>query len=67
MGSEDRERIVRAVHALRQDPFAHDIAPLRGRSGWRLRVGGWRVLLHVDKAARVIMAMEIGPRGDVYK
>jgi mRNA interferase RelE/StbE len=63
----DCERIVQALLSLRESPFDKDVKPLRGRPYWRLRVGGWHVLLRVDREARAIHAVSLGPRGDVYK
>ncbi len=42
-----------------------DIKPLRGRDGWRLRVGKNRVLFR--RRDDTIIIMVIGPRGDIYK
>ncbi|MEW6263344.1 MAG: type II toxin-antitoxin system RelE/ParE family toxin [Thermodesulfobacteriota bacterium] len=64
---EERERILRAIYRLRDNPFGKDVVPLRDRPGWRLRVGRWRVLMTIDKEAKVINVLAIGPRGDVYK
>lgn len=65
--AEERERILRAVYAMRENPFARDLVPLRDRRGWRLRVGRWRVLLTIDSETRTINVLSMGPRGDVYK
>ena len=44
-----------------------DIAPLRGRPGYRLRVGGVRLLFERDDEAHVIDVLRIAPRGDAYR
>lgn len=44
-----------------------DIKPLSGREGYRLRVGGWRVLFTREDVVRVIAIEQIKPRGDAYK
>ncbi len=62
----DREQILSALEKLQQAPFPL-ARSLKGRSGWRLRVGNWRILLRVDRKMRVIIAYDLGPRGDVYK
>ena len=63
----ERERILTAILALREGPTAGDTKTLHGRPEWRLRVGRWRVLLRIDREARVIWATAAGPRGDIYK
>ncbi|HXE20815.1 MAG TPA: hypothetical protein VN617_00580 [Rhodoferax sp.] len=40
---------------------------LVGRLGYRLRVGGWRVIYTLDAGRLVILVLEIGARGGVYK
>ncbi len=63
----EREAILAALSDLEKDPFALDLRPLRGRIDWRLRVGGWRVLLRMEESQKVIVAYDLGPRGDIYK
>lgn len=63
----ERERILLALLALSSGPSVGDVKPLRGRPEWRLRVGGWRVLLRVLADEQIILALHLGPRGDVYK
>jgi mRNA interferase RelE/StbE len=67
MPAKDAARIVRALHALKDNPFQHDFKPLKGLPLWRLRVGAWRVLCRVEREALTIIALSVGPRGDVYK
>ncbi|MBI9051385.1 MAG: type II toxin-antitoxin system RelE/ParE family toxin [Anaerolineaceae bacterium] len=54
---------------LAMDPFANhtNVTRLQGRSGFRLRVGDWRVIYEVIKEEVVISVIKIAPRGDVYK
>ena len=40
---------------------------LKGRDGYRLRVGDYRVLIQVQRQERLFIVTNIGPRGDVYK
>lgn len=64
----ERERLIDGMLALRADPFAGDVARLKGSlEGYRLRVGRWRVLFMVDADARKVIIAGLGPRGDVYK
>ena len=62
-------RIRRTLQELARDPARTDcdLAPLKGRPAFRLRVGGWRVILEVRDGRREIHVLRIGPRGDVYK
>ena len=62
----DRKRILAAVDALHSE-LSGDIRPLTGREEWRLRVGGWRILLNVDIPSRLVVVLLVDSRGDVYK
>ena len=68
MGSPEARRVRVGLDKLAQDPDRRDIdvMPLRGRPGFRLRIGGWRVIFDRHEEAREIDVLRIGPRGDVY-
>jgi mRNA-degrading endonuclease RelE of RelBE toxin-antitoxin system len=59
----ERERILAAIERLP----AGDVRSLKGRpSEWRLRGGGWRALIRLDSAARVIVVTAVKRRGGAY-
>ena len=60
-------RIMGAINKLAENPARTDldIRPLKGRAGYRLRVGDWRVIYTAD--GNIIAILHIGSRGDVYK
>ena len=66
MPRPEREQILSALEKLQQAPFPF-AQSLKGRPDWRLRVGNWRILLRVDRKMQVIIAYDLGPRGDIYK
>jgi len=51
------------------DPYAPrpNVKKLQGRPGYRLRVGGWRVIYEIQDEELIILVLKIGSRGDVYK
>jgi mRNA-degrading endonuclease RelE of RelBE toxin-antitoxin system len=58
--AKDRVRIVAALQAMQESPFAGDIARLNGQSAtWRRRVGDWRIFFDVnpDKLSIVVLAI----------
>ena len=65
------ERIREAIAKLTLTPPEGDIAPLRGFSDGRkrLRVGSWRIIFKYATEGRIeiILIIEIGNRGDIYK
>lgn len=58
----------RILEALAQLPFAGDIKPMAGASGfYRLRVGDYRILYTVEEAIITVRVTDAGNRGDIYK
>jgi mRNA-degrading endonuclease RelE of RelBE toxin-antitoxin system len=43
-----------------------NVKKLKGRDGYRLRVGDWRVVYDIEAGKLVLIVIEIGPRGDIY-
>ena len=64
-------RIRAAIHGLTRNPPEGDIKPLQGYSDHRrrLRVGGWRIVFKYgnDGELMVLLVIDIGNRGDIYK
>jgi mRNA interferase RelE/StbE len=61
-------RLAAAIDGLTAVPPKGDIRPLAGQPGvYRLRVGNYRVLFHVDHQHAILFIDAIGPRGDIYK
>lgn len=61
------DRIRSKIEDYAADPNsqANNVAALSGRTGIRLRVGDWRVIM--DDEGNVLAVLEIGPRGGVYE
>jgi mRNA interferase RelE/StbE len=56
----DRTRILAALGEMQQNPFQGDIRKLQGLSGFRRRVGNWRILFEVvpERSHVVVAAIE---------
>ena len=69
MPSQIASRIYSRMGAIAVDPYAShaNVARLRDRDGYRLRVGDGRVIYEVEDAALVVLVLAIGPRGQVYR
>jgi mRNA interferase RelE/StbE len=44
----------------------NNVTRLQNRSGYRLRVGDWRVIYEVEDAQLVILVLKLGSRGGIY-
>lgn len=63
-----RDPIKAAVLGLADDPRAPGCLKLAGRTDeWRVRVGTWRVVYRVEDGRLVVVVVEVGPRGKVYR
>jgi mRNA interferase RelE/StbE len=64
---KSRQRIFEELDKLLSDPTQVDFKKLKGRSGYRLRVGDYRVIMEIKREERLFVITNISPRGDVYK
>ena len=64
--ANERRRIQAKIADYAADPAAHGhhVKKLKGREGYRLRVGNWRVIF--DLEGRVLEVYEVGARGSIY-
>lgn len=61
----ERKRLVSAIELL---PKGDDIKPLKGyKNLFRLRVGDYRIIYTIDNGELLIMVIDVGNRGDIYK
>lgn len=62
---QDEERVLRAIYRL---PDGEDVKKLKGHEGlMRLRVGDYRIIYQVDNGRLVVLVVDAGNRGDIYK
>ncbi len=60
-------RIRNALVGLANEPRPSGCLKLRGREGWRLRVGDYRVIYEIDDESRRIVVLDIGHRREIYR
>ena len=59
-------RITQKLVLLKNDPFPRQSRKLKGHTGYRLRIGDYRVLYEVDQKERKVIIYAIGHRKEVY-
>lgn len=64
---QDRPRIQAAIALLAEDPRPPAARALRGRDGYRVRVGDYRILYTVDDGVLVVVVVTLGHRREVYE
>lgn len=62
-----RPRIEGAITLLAEDPRPPASRPLKGRPGYRVRVGDYRIIYTVRDDVLLIVVVTLGHRRDVYR
>ncbi|MDQ3568641.1 MAG: type II toxin-antitoxin system RelE/ParE family toxin [Actinomycetota bacterium] len=62
-----QDRIERSLQALSDEPRPPGSRKLRGKEGWRIRVGDYRAIYEIDDEAREVIVVDIGHRRDIYR
>lgn len=60
------EAISEKLLALGENPRPSGCKKLRERSGWRIRIGSYRVLYEIDDARQTVIVTNVGHRKDIY-
>jgi mRNA interferase RelE/StbE len=60
-------RVSDIILSLEAAPRPRTSKRLRGREGYRMRVGDYRILYLVDDAAHIVEVVAVGNRKDVYR
>ncbi len=63
----ERQRVVRRIACLAEEPRPPGCEKLTGREQYRVRQGAYRVVYSVDDAARTVSVVRVGHRRDVYR
>jgi mRNA interferase RelE/StbE len=63
------KRLKAAVVSLSSSPRPPGAIKLKGLSppAWRLRVGEYRIVYEIDDDELVVIALNVAPRGEVYR
>lgn len=60
-------RIAGALELLARDPRPPASRPLRGRPGYRVRIGDYRLLYTIEDGVLLVVVLRLGHRKDVYE
>ena len=65
--TKDRQRIVRRIEALAEDPRPAGAEKLSGDDKYRIRQGDYRILYEIEDARLVVTVVRVGNRREVYR
>lgn len=61
-------RVAKAILELEDNPRPPGCRKLRDLEGWRIRIGNWRVIYHINDQEQVVTIVEIRRRReDTYR
>ena len=63
-------KVKEVINQLRENPYTiPNVKPLEGshHDDYRIRIGSLRLLYRIHNDELIIIVLDIGPRGDIYK
>ena len=62
-------RIVEKIEEVAAEPYGDNpnVKKLKGREGYRLRAGDWRIIYDLDHGRRRVTVLVVRSRGQVYR
>jgi mRNA interferase RelE/StbE len=67
LSKEAYEQVRDAIRALAYNPRPAGCTKLIARSGWRIKIGDYRIIYEIDDRALKVEVLHIGHRRDVYR
>jgi mRNA interferase RelE/StbE len=64
---KDYQKIMASIAALANDPRPPGCKKLKGRSGYRIREGNYRVVYEINDKILMVTVIEAGDRKEIYE
>lgn len=64
---KDKEAIFEALKSLETNPRPNGAIKLSGREGYRIRVGNYRIVYHIQDKELLVLVIALDNRADVYR
>jgi len=61
------DKVINLLLSLKENPFPHNSKKLRGREGYRIRVGDYRIVYTIGESDNNIEVISIAHRKEVYR
>lgn len=65
--ANDYKKVKQTILDLANDPRPPVSKKLKGRDGWRIRQGDYRVFYEIQDDQLVVIILDIGNRKDIYR
>lgn len=63
----DLVRMIEKIDQLGSDPRPRWTEKLKGRPGYRIAIGNYRVVYSIDDVKKLVIVVEVDDRKDVYR
>ncbi len=63
----DYNKVVEALQGLANNPRPHGCKKLKGRAGYRVRIGDYRIIYNINDNILTVFVLSVGNRRDVYE
>ncbi len=67
LSKRDQILVFTVLETLKSNPTPPKSLKLRGRDGYRLRVGDLRIIYTVQRGRLIILILDLGHRRDIYR
>jgi mRNA interferase RelE/StbE len=65
--ASDYKKVKQAILDLAHDPRPPGSKKLKGRPGWRIRQGDFRVIYEIQDDKLIVIVLDVGNRKDIYR
>ena len=65
--ASDYKKVKQAILDLAKDPRPPGSKKLKGRQGWRIRQGDFRVIYEIQDDQLIVIVLDVGNRKDIYR
>ena len=64
---KERQRIVRRIGKLAEEPRPAGVQKLSGQNKYRIRQGNYRIVYSIEDNELIVFVVKVGQRQDVYR
>ncbi len=65
--ANDYKKVKQTILDLANNPRPSGSKNLKGRDGWRVRQGNYRIIYEIEDTQLIVTVLEVGDRKDIYR
>ena len=67
LSEKDQVLVYTVLETLQSNPTPPKSLKLRGRDGYRIRVGDLRIIYAIQRGKLIVLVLDVGHRGEIYR